>query len=108
MISEARLHPFRGTYTVLVTPFTADGGAVDVAALKRLVEYQIREGVHGLVPLGSTGEFLSLTREERQQVIETVVGTAAGRVPVLVGTGAEYTPHAVEYAREAEAMAPTG
>jgi 4-hydroxy-tetrahydrodipicolinate synthase len=105
---EARLQQFRGTYTVLVTPFTSDGGAVDVAALKRLVEYQIREGVHGLVPLGSTGEFLSLTREERQQVIETVVGTAAGRVPVLVGTGAEYTPHAVEYSREAEAMGADG
>ena len=57
---------FRGTYTVLVTPFTADGGSVDVAALRRLVSWQIEQGIHGLIPLGSTGEFLSVSREERQ------------------------------------------
>ncbi len=50
---------WRGTYTVLVTPFTPDGGAVDVAALRRLVEFQIEQGIHGLIPLGSTGEFRS-------------------------------------------------
>jgi 4-hydroxy-tetrahydrodipicolinate synthase len=99
---------FRGTYTVLVTPFTADGSRIDVPALRRLVEFQIAEGIHGLVPLGSTGEFLSLTREERQEVIETVIATAAGRVPVLVGTGAEFTPHAVELSREAQAMGADG
>ena len=99
---------WRGTYTVLVTPFTPDGAKVDAAVLRRLVQYQIAEGIHGLVPLGSTGEFLSLTREERQQVIETVVSTAAGRVPVLVGTGAEYTPYAVELSREAEEMGADG
>ena len=48
---------FRGTYTVLITPFTADGKKVDEAALKRLVDFQIEEGIHGLIPLGSTGEF---------------------------------------------------
>lgn len=95
---------FRGTYTVLVTPFTDDGAAVDVARLRGLVEFQIREGIHGLVPLGSTGEFLSLSRDERNVVIETVVKQTGGRVPVLVGTGAEFTPHAVEYAREAERL----
>jgi len=99
---------FRGTYTVLITPFTPDGRRVDVAALRRLVEFQIQGGIHGLVPLGSTGEFLSLTREERQQVIETVVKEARGRVPVLVGTGAEWTDECVELSREAERMGADG
>ncbi|MCC7428169.1 MAG: 4-hydroxy-tetrahydrodipicolinate synthase [Alphaproteobacteria bacterium] len=99
---------FRGTYTVLVTPFTADGARVDVPALRRLVEFQISEGIHGLIPLGSTGEFLSLRREERAEVIETVVKTAAGRVPVLVGTGAEWTDEAVAFSKDAEAMGADG
>jgi 4-hydroxy-tetrahydrodipicolinate synthase len=51
--------PFRGTYTVLITPFSEDGSTVDFAALADLVDWQIKEGIHGLIPLGSTGEFLS-------------------------------------------------
>lgn len=102
------MKPFRGTYTVMITPFTADGSAVDVPALKRLVNWQIEEGIHGLIPLGSTGEFLSMTREERELVIETCVKTAAGRVPVLIGTGAEWTRDGVEYAREAERFGADG
>jgi 4-hydroxy-tetrahydrodipicolinate synthase len=99
---------FRGTYTVLVTPFTEDGERVDTDALKRLVEHQITEGIHGLIPLGSTGEFLSMTRDERAAVIETVVAQTAGRVPVLVGTGAEWTRDAVALSREAEALGADG
>jgi 4-hydroxy-tetrahydrodipicolinate synthase len=102
------MKPLRGTYTVLVTPFTPDGNAVDVPALRRLVDWQIEQGIHGLIPLGSTGEFLSITREEREQVIETCVKTAAGRVPVLIGTGAEWTRDAVAYAREAERFGADG
>lgn len=98
----------RGTYTVLITPFTADGSAVDLPALRRLVDWQIREGIHGLIPLGSTGEFLSLTREEREAVIDTCVKTADGRVPVLIGTGAEWTRDAVAYAKEAERFGADG
>jgi 4-hydroxy-tetrahydrodipicolinate synthase len=98
----------RGTYTVLITPFTADGKAVDVPALKRLVNWQIEQGIHGLIPLGSTGEFLSMTQDERLQVIETCVQAAAGRVPVLIGTGAEWTRDGVAYAREAESMGADG
>jgi 4-hydroxy-tetrahydrodipicolinate synthase len=100
--------PFRGTFTVLVTPFTADGSAVDLAALRRLVEYQIGGGVRGLIPLGSTGEFLSVSREERAAIVDCVVKTAAGRVPVLVGTGAEDTRDAVALSREAEAQGADG
>lgn len=98
----------RGTFTVLVTPFTADGSAVDASALRRLVNWQIAAGIHGLIPLGSTGEFLSLTRAERQEVVEICVSEAAGRVPVYIGTGAEATFDAVELSREAEAMGADG
>jgi 4-hydroxy-tetrahydrodipicolinate synthase len=100
--------PFRGCYTVLITPFTADGAAVDLAALARLVEFQIAEGIRGLIPLGSTGEFLSVSREEREAIVETVVRTARGRVPVLVGTGAEDTRDAVALSRAAEAQGAAG
>lgn len=100
--------PLRGTYTVLVTPFTADGAAVDVPALERLVDFQIENGVDGLIPLGSTGEFLSVSREERTAITETVICAAAGRVPVLVGTGAEDTRDAVALAREADGLGADG
>ena len=100
--------PFRGTYTVLITPFTADGSAVDLAALRRLVEYQIVGGVRGLIPLGSTGEFLSVSREERAAIVDCVVKTAAGRVPVLVGTGTEDTREAIAFSKEAEAQGADG
>ena len=99
---------FRGTYTVLVTPFTADGAAPDLPALERLIAFQIEQGIDGLIPLGSTGEFLSVSREERTAVIETVLRAAAGRVPVLVGTGAEDTREAVALSREAEALGAAG
>ncbi|MFM8614464.1 MAG: dihydrodipicolinate synthase family protein, partial [Alphaproteobacteria bacterium] len=73
-----------------------------------LVEYQITEGVKGLIPLGSTGEFLSVSREERQGIVETVIRAARGRVPVLIGTGAEDTREVVALSREAEAQGADG
>src|SRR4051812_13292391 len=99
---------FRGTYTVLITPFTADGKKVDEAALRRLVDFQIEEGIHGLIPLGSTGEFWSVTRDERGQMVETVVKRAAGGVRVLVGPGAEWTDGVVRPSRGAESMGAEG
>lgn len=99
---------FRGTYTVLVTPFTPDGARIDVPALRRLVEFQIAEGIRGLIPLGSTGEFLSMTRDERTEVVETVIDQAGGRIPVLVGTGAEWTRDAVALSKEAESLGADG
>lgn len=98
---------FRGTYTVMITPFD-DRGGVDLAATADFVDWQIAEGIHGLVPLGSTGEFLSLTDDERAAVAQTVIRTAAGRVPVLIGTGAESTDDVIRYSREAEAMGADG
>lgn len=98
---------FRGTYTVMVTPFDARG-AVDVAALERYVDWQIAEGIHGLIPLGSTGEFLSLSDDELELVARTVIDRAAGRVPVLIGTGAEDTREVVRLSRRAERLGADG
>lgn len=98
---------FRGTFTVMITPFDASG-AIDLAATASFVDWQIASGIHGLVPLGSTGEFLSLTDPERSAVARTVIETAAGRVPVLIGTGAESTIDVIRYSREAEAMGADG
>ena len=99
---------FEGCFTVMVTPFVEGGDGIDVPALRRFVDWQISEGVPGLIPLGSTGEFLSIAEEERSQVVETVVGQAAGRVPVLVGTADEWTDKAVRFSREAEQLGADG
>ncbi len=98
---------FRGTYTVMVTPFD-EAGRVDVTVLRRFVDWQIASGIHGLIPLGSTGEFLSLTDTERSLVAHTVVAQAAGRVPVFIGTGAENTADVVRYSHEAETLGADG
>ena len=98
---------FRGTFTVMVTPFDA-AGAVDAPTLAAFTRWQIDQGIHGLIPLGSTGEFLSLSQDERRLVAQTVIEAAAGRVPVLIGTGAEDTREVVRASREAEALGADG
>jgi 4-hydroxy-tetrahydrodipicolinate synthase len=90
----------KGSLTALVTPFRE--GAVDWAALEALVEWQIAEGTHGLVPLGTTGESPTLTHEEHEEVIEAVVRTVAGRVPVVAGAGSNSTVEAIRFMRHAE------
>ena len=79
---------FKGTFTVTVTPFSADGRHVDENTLRGFVDWQISNGVHGLIPVASTGEFLSLSDGERRRVAEIVIEQTNGRVPVLVGAGA--------------------
>lgn len=98
---------FRGTYTVMITPFDQEG-QVDLSVLRRFTEWQIAQGIAGLIPLGSTGEFLSLTDEERHLVARTVIEQADGRVPVLIGTGAENTHDVIRYSREAETLGADG
>jgi len=96
---------FAGVYVALVTPFTPDF-EVDYKRLHELCEWQISQGVDGLVPSGSLGEYATLTNEERAKVIDTVVEAVKGRVPVVVGSAAPSTKQAVEwvrYAREAGA-----
>ncbi|HUO51484.1 MAG TPA: 4-hydroxy-tetrahydrodipicolinate synthase [Gemmatimonadaceae bacterium] len=95
-----------GCGTALATPFTADG-AVDEAALRALVEWQIAEGVHFLVPCGSTGEAATLTAAEHRRVVEITVDTARGRVPVMAGAGANDTKRAVAMSREMQAAGAT-
>ncbi len=91
---------FSGAFTALITPFK--NGEVDVEALEGLVEFQIRQGIDGLVPCGTTGETPALTEEEDRLVIETVVRVASGRVPVVAGTGSNSTGMAIKYTKMAE------
>jgi 4-hydroxy-tetrahydrodipicolinate synthase len=91
--------PLTGCGTALVTPFTR-GGEVDEAAMKRLVEWQIAEGVHFLVPCGSTGEAATLTPAEQRRVVEITVEVAEGRVPIVAGAGSNDTARAVSLSRE--------
>ena len=87
--------PLRGAITALVTPFTADG-KLDEPALAALVEWQIAEGIHGLVPVGSTGEAVTLSLAERERVVRVVAEAAKGRVPVIAGAGSNDTAAAIE------------
>jgi len=91
---------FRGLGTALITPFTRDG-ALDEETLAKFVAWQIAQGVDFLVPCGTTGENPALTAVEHQRVVEIVVRTAKGRVPVLAGAGSNSTPRAVELAQQA-------
>ncbi|MFJ4264798.1 4-hydroxy-tetrahydrodipicolinate synthase [Paenarthrobacter nicotinovorans] len=90
-----------GVLTALATPFTSEGD-IDVQALRRLVDRSIDGGVDGVVACGSTGEFASLSAEERRLVVETVAGHAAGRVPVVAQTGATSTAEAVRNSLHAQ------
>jgi 4-hydroxy-tetrahydrodipicolinate synthase len=87
-----------GCFTALVTPFTRDG-SVDEKALRAFVEWQIAEGIHGVVPIGSTGEAVTLSAAERDRVVRIVVEQAAGRVPVMAGAGSNDTRQAIENSR---------
>ena len=91
---------FKGSMPALVTPFR--NGALDLEALKKLVEWHIGEGSHGFVPVGTTGESPTLTHTEHETVIETVVKAAAGRVPVIAGAGSNNTVEAIRFVQYAE------
>jgi 4-hydroxy-tetrahydrodipicolinate synthase len=93
---------FSGSLVALVTPFR--GGEVDYAALERLVEWHVEQGTDGLVPVGTTGESPTVTVEEHEKIIQTVVKRAAGRVPVIAGAGANATHEAIELARFAQGV----
>jgi len=93
---------FRGVFPALITPFR--DGRVDEDAFVRLVERQIAGGVHGLVPVGTTGESATLSHEEHRRVVELCVATAAGRVPVIAGAGSNSTAEAIELVGHAKAV----
>jgi 4-hydroxy-tetrahydrodipicolinate synthase len=97
---------FKGVITALVTPLRND--RVDEEALRRLVDEQIRAGIDGLVPVGTTGESPTLSNEEHIRVIEVVVQEAKKRVPVIAGTGANATREAIELTAAAKAVGADG
>jgi 4-hydroxy-tetrahydrodipicolinate synthase len=97
---------FSGAFTALVTPFR--NGEVDVEALEGMVEFQIQNGIHGLVPCGTTGETPAMSESEDRLVIETVVRVANGRVPVIAGTGSNSTDMAIKYTKMAEEVGADG
>ncbi|WP_062016412.1 4-hydroxy-tetrahydrodipicolinate synthase [Aureimonas sp. AU4] len=92
---------FKGSLTALVTPFREDG-SLDEAGFRQFVEWQIGEGTHGLVPVGTTGESPTLTHAEHKRVVEICIETAAGRVPVIAGAGSNNTVEAIDLARSAQ------
>ena len=90
---------FKGAFTALITPFKQDK-SVDFAALQALVDRQIEGGIDGLVPCGTTGESATMSLSEQIEVIECVVERAAGRVPIVAGTGSNDTAKTVKVTRE--------
>jgi 4-hydroxy-tetrahydrodipicolinate synthase len=93
---------FRGSIPALITPFR--DGTVDEKALVELVNWHVEEGSHGLVAVGTTGETPTLSHEEHEHVIELVVRTAAGRIPVIAGAGSNNTDESVRLLRHAKAV----
>ena len=91
---------FRGSIPALVTPFK--DGALDEAAFRALIDWQIASGSSGLVPVGTTGESPTLSHDEHRRVVEVCISEARGRVPVIAGAGSNNTAEAVELARHAE------
>lgn len=92
----------RGILPAMLTPFTADGSAIDTEALAAHTKYLVDAGVGGLIPGGSTGEFSSLSHDERKLLHETVIDAAEGRVPVIAQTGALTAAEAIELSQHAE------
>lgn len=97
---------FSGSYVALITPFK--DGEVDVQRLRDLVNFQIANGTDGLVPCGSTGETATMTEQEDELVIGTVIEVAAGRVPVIAGTGSNDTRKAIQYTKTAQRLGADG
>lgn len=99
--------PLRGVFAAMVTPMTADE-EIDLAKLAEATDRLIRHGVHGLVPLGSTGEYYALSADERERVLRTTLEAAAGRVPVIAGTNAGSTREVIAYSQQAEQLGCAG
>ena len=90
----------KGSFPALITPMK--NGRIDEDAFRKFVNWQIKEGSHGLVPVGTTGESPTVTPEEHKRVIEITIEVAAGRVPVIAGTGSNNTDEAIEYTLHAK------
>ncbi len=97
---------FEGVFTALITPFAKDG-KLDEQALRKLVDFQIEQGIDGLVPVGTTGESPTLSPEETERVIRIVVEQTGGRVPVIAGTGSNCTDKAIHMTEKAKQIGAT-
>lgn len=97
---------FKGAFTALVTPFS--GGRIDEEAYRNLIEWQVENGINGVVPCGTTGESATMSHDEHKQVIRICVDQVKGRVPVLAGAGSNNTAEAVELARFAKEAGANG
>ena len=93
---------FKGSFTALITPFK--NGSIDEDALRRLVDWQISEGTHGLVPVGTTGESPTLSHDEHKRVVELTIEAANKRVPVIAGAGSNATSEAVDFTQHAASV----
>ncbi|MDR2486312.1 MAG: 4-hydroxy-tetrahydrodipicolinate synthase [Treponema sp.] len=93
----------RGAFTALITPMK-ETGEVDYSGFRRLIKFQIEEGIDGLVPLGTTGETPALEQEESDALTQIAVEEAQGRVPVIVGTGSNSTKHTIEKTKQARSL----
>ena len=97
---------FQGSYVALITPFR--DGQIDEEALRRLVNWHIEQGTHGLVPMGTTGESPTVSHEEHKQVVRVVVEEASKRIPVIAGAGSNNPAEALDYAQYAEKIGADG
>ena len=102
-----QMDALRGVFVVLVTPLTTDQ-KVDLQGMKRNVEWLVEEGVHGVIPLGSTGEFASLDTDQTKLVLDATMEAVSGRIPVVVGVGAETTESTISNVRSACAIGAAG
>ena len=97
----------KGCGTALVTPFNKSDKTIDEGALRALIDWQIAEGIHFLVPCGSTGEAVTMTPQEHRRVVEITVEQAKGRVPIVAGAGSNDTAKAVAMSKEMKAAGAT-
>ncbi len=92
---------FKGSIVALITPFR--DGLVDEDALRKLVDWHVEQGTHGIVPCGTTGESPTLSHEEHDKVIKIVIDQAAGRLPIIAGAGSNNTAEAISLTQHAQA-----
>ncbi|GHV73291.1 4-hydroxy-tetrahydrodipicolinate synthase [Spirochaetia bacterium] len=99
--SQALCAKLRGAFTALVTPFK-ENGDVDYEGFRKLIKFQLNEGINGLVPLGTTGETPTMDDDEEEKLIRIAVDEVKGRVPLIIGTGSNDTKHMVDYTKRAK------
>ena len=97
---------FKGVFTAIITPFK-DNGDIDELALRKLIDFQLENGIHGLVPMGTTGESPTLTHDEHIEAIRIVTEQVKGKVPIIAGTGSNCTREAVNLTKKAKDLGVT-